>query len=116
MSITVAGSGTKTVSSVGTAETLQDINTAGVYTLVVNTVNMAAGDILELRVYQMVLTATTRRVVAYGMWADVQPADDYVKKSIPFDNELTDTGALRFELNQLRGSAKGFDWKVLKHA
>jgi len=113
---TLESSGTVTVAVIGTPETLRDVNTPGTYTLAVDTNAMQAGDVLELRVYEIVLTAGTRRVFAYGQWADVQPTDDKIKKSIPVDSELTDSGSVRFEINQLRGTARAFPWKVLKHA
>ena len=76
---------------------------AGTYTLHVDTMNMAAGDVLELRIYQMVLTGGTRRVAYLGRWDGVQPTDDLIKVSVPISNELTDSGALRFEINQTKG-------------
>jgi hypothetical protein len=115
MAVTAAGSGTKTVAVVNTPETLLDVSAAGTYTLHVDTVNMAAGDVLELRIYQMVLTGGTRRVAYYGVWAGAQPTDDLIKVSVPISNELTDTGALRFEINQKRGTARAFPWKVLSY-
>lgn len=116
MAVTAQGSGTKTVSSVGTAETLLDVAVAGTFTLHVDTVNMAAGDMLELRIYQIVLTGGTRRVAYYAAWTDAQAADDLIKISVPISNELTDSGSLRFEINQKLGTARAFPWKVLKYA
>ena len=115
MTVTAAGSGTKTVAVVGTAETLLDVSAAGTYTLHVDTINMASGDILELRIYQMVLTGGTRRVAYYAQWAGAQPTDDLIKISVPISNELTDSGALRFEINQKKGTARAFPWKVLAY-
>ncbi len=117
MAVTAQATGTKTVSVVGTAETLADVAVAGTFTLHVDTNALADGDTLELRVYQIVLTGGTRRVAYYGMWTDVQPADDQIKISVPISNELTDSGSLRFELNQKTGSgARAFPWKILKYA
>ena len=116
MAVTAQGSGTKTVSVINTPETLLDVAVAGTFTLHLNTVNMAAGDVLEIRIYQMVLTSTTRRVAYLARWDGVQPADDIVKVSVPISNELTDSGALRFEINQSKGTARAIDWKVLKYA
>src|SRR5262245_14453945 len=115
MAVTSAGSGTKTVATVGTAETLLDVNAAGTYTLHIDTNALAAGDVLELRVYQMVLTGGTRRVAYFASWTGAQVADDLIKISVPISNELTDTGALRFEINQKKGAARAFPWKVLKY-
>lgn len=116
MAVTLAGSGTKTVAVVGTAETLLDVSSPGTYTLHIDTVNMAAGDMLELRIYQMILTGGTRRVCYYASWTDAQATDDLVKISVPISNDLLDAGALRFEINQKLGTARAFPWKVLKYA
>lgn len=116
MAVTAVGSGTVTVSVINTPETLLDVSAAGTYTLHIDTNTMAAGDVLEIRIYQMVLTGGTRRVAYYGFWSGVQPADDQIKISVPISNELTDSGALRFEINQKAGTAHAFPWKVLKYA
>ena len=44
MAVTAQGSGTKTVSVIGTAETLLDVAVAGTFTLHVDTNAMADGD------------------------------------------------------------------------
>lgn len=116
MAVTAFATGTETPGAINTPETLTDVNEAGTYTLHVDKVNMAAGDILELRIYQMVLTGGTRRVAYYGVWVGPQPTDDMIAVSVPISNELTDSGALRFELNQKAGTARAFPWKVLKYA
>lgn len=116
MAVTAQGSGTFTQSVIGTAETLLDVAVAGTFTLHVDTVNMAAGDSLELRIYQIILTGGTRRVCYYGRWDGVQPTDDMIKISVPISNELTDSGSVRFQINQTAGTARAFPWKVLRYA
>ena len=116
MAVTAAGSGTKTVSVIGTPETLLDVSAAGTYTLHLDANALVAGDVLEIRIYQMVLTAGTRRVAYLARWDGVQPTDDVIKVSVPISNELTDSGALRFEINQTKGTARAVPWKVLKYA
>jgi len=115
MAVTVQGSGTQTA-TVGTEHTLLDVAVAGTFTLHVDAVNMAAGDVLELRIYQMVLTGGTRRVAYFEDFSGVQPVDDVIKISVPISNELTDAGALRFTLKQTAGTGRAFPWKVLKYA
>ncbi len=115
MAVTAAGSGTQTA-TVTTEHTLLDISAAGTYTLHVDAVNMVAGDGLELRCYQMVLTSGTRRVAYLGSYQGAQAADDLIKISVPISNELTDSGALRFTLKQTTGTSRNFPWKVLKYA
>lgn len=115
MAVTAQSSNT-TTPVVGTPSTLLDVAVAGTFTLHVDKVNMAAGDVLELRIYQIVITGGTRRVAYYVRFDGAQPTDDLIAISVPISNELTDSGSLRFELNQVRGTARAFPWKVLKYA
>jgi hypothetical protein len=97
-------------------ETLDDVNAAGTYTFHVDTNAMAGTDVLELRIYQMVLTGGTRRVAYYQRYDGAQSADDLIKISVPISNELTDAGALRFTIRQTAGTARAYPWKVLQYA
>lgn len=115
MSVTAEASGTQSA-SIGTEHILSDVNSAGVYTFHVDLVNLADGDLLELRVYQMVLTGGTRRGAMFASYWGAQPADHLIKVFLPISNELTDSGALRFSLKQVAGTGRSFPWKVLKHA
>jgi len=115
MAVTAQGSGTQ-AATVTTEHTLLDVAVAGTFTLHVDTVNMVALDTLELRVYQMVLTAGTRRVAYYARYDGAQPTDDLIKVSVPISNELTDAGALRFTLKQTTGTSRNFPYKILKYA
>lgn len=115
MAVTAEATGTQTT-TVTTEHTLDDVSAAGTYTLHVDLQPMAAGDAVELRVYQMVLTGGTRRVAYLATFTGAQPADDCIKISVPISNELTDSGALRFTLKQTLGSTKNLPWKVLKYA
>ena len=115
MAVTAQSSGTQTA-TVTTEHTLLDVAVAGTFTLHVDAVNLAAGDTLELRVYQIVLTSGTRRVAYFQNYYDAQAADDLIKISVPISNELTDAGSLRFSLKQTTGTSRTFPWKVLKYA
>ena len=118
MAVTAAGSGTQSA-TVTTEHTLLDIAAAGTYTLHVDLINMAAGDTLELRCYQMVLTGGTRRTCYFQNYMDAQGGDDTYPRiaiSVPISNELTDAGALRFTLKQTTGTSRNFPWKVLRYA
>lgn len=115
MAVTAHATGTQ-AATINTEHFLTSPNVAGTFTLHVDCVNMAAGDTLELRVYQMVLTGGTQRVAYFGMYTDAQPTDDMIKISVPISNELTDTNALRFSLKQTSGTGRSFPWKVLKYA
>ena len=115
MAVTAQGSGTQSA-TVTTEHTLLDVAVAGTFTLHVDTVNMVAGDVVELRLYQIVLTGGTRRVAYYARFDGAQPTDDLIKISVPISNELTDAGSLRFTLKQTFGTSRNFPWKVLKYA
>lgn len=114
MAVTAYASGTQSA-TVTTEHFLSSPNVAGTYTLHVDTVNMVAGDVLELRIYQMVLTGGTQRVAYYARYDGAQPTDDLIKISVPISNELTDTNALRFSLKQTYGTSRNFPWKVLTY-
>jgi len=115
MAVTAQATGTQ-AATIGTEHTLADVAAAGTYTLHVDSNPMAAGDIVELRIYQIVLTGGTRRVAYYQLYSDAQVADDQIKISVPISNELTDAGSLRFTLKQTAGTGRSFPWKVLKYA
>lgn len=115
MAVTAQGSGTQTA-VIGTEHTLLDVAVAGTFTFHVDAVNLASGDTLELRVYQIVLTGGTRRVAYFDSFSDDQGADDEIKISVAISNELTDAGSLRFTLKQIVGTGRAFPWKVLKYA
>lgn len=116
MAVTAQGHGTLTATGGAVEDTLLDVAVAGTFTLHVDSVNMVAGDVLELRIYQIVLTGGTRRVAYYTSFEDAQSVDDVVKISVPVSNDLTDSGSIRFTLTQSgAGTAKAFDWKVLTY-
>lgn len=115
MAVTAQGSGSQ-AATVATEHTLLDVAVAGTYTLHVDLNVLAAGDTVELRAYQIVLTGGTRRVAYKTAFSGVQPADGLIAISVPISNELTDAGALRFTLKQTAGTSRTFPWKVLKYA
>lgn len=115
MAVTAQGTGTQTT-TVTNEHTLLDVAVAGTFTLHVDTQPMAAGDVLELRIYQIVLTGGTRRVAYSVRYEGAQPTDDLIKISVPISNELTDAGAVRFTLKQTAGATRNFPWKCLRYA
>lgn len=115
MAVTAHASGTQTA-VINTEHFLSSPNVAGTFTLHVDANAMASGDTLELRVYQMVLTGGTQRVVYVATYTGAQSADDLIKVSVPISNELTDANSLRFSLKQTAGTGRAFPWKVLKYS
>lgn len=111
MAVTVDASGTQTA-VIGTEHTLDTIAGPGVYQFFVDTTNLAAGDVVELRVKKPVLNSGTVVTFMYGMFAGVQPPEDKGKMSDPF---LVDgaAGACVVTLKQILGTGRAFPWSVL---
>lgn len=115
MAVTAFATGTQTA-TVTTEHFLSSVNEAGVFTLHVDLSNMVAGDYVELRVYQMVLTGGTARVAYLYPFQGLQSVDNLIAISTPIPNDLTDSQALRFSLKQTLGTSRQFAWKVLKES
>lgn len=115
MAITAQGSGTQSA-TVTTEHTLLDIAIAGVFNFEVDLVNMVAGDVVELRVYKIILTGGTKRTLYFAAFYGAQITDDLIRPSVPFSNELTDAASLRLTLKQTFGTSRNFPWKSLKFA
>jgi hypothetical protein len=113
MAVTAFASGTQ-VTSISTEHFVADVDEPGVYTFHVDVNALAAGDVLEVRVYQMVLMGGTAREEQFMVYNGVQ--DIKIKRSEPISNELTDSESLRFSIKQTFGSSRSIPWKVLKHA
>lgn len=130
MSVTSVGSGTQT--AVLDAEHLLDSEeAAGVYVLVVDMSNLANGDIVILRIYTRPIpeaagisssksptpsaSATpspeipaTLKIAYQAIYANIQA--EKVKLSIPVPIDT----AIAFTLEQTDGTARAFNWNVLK--
>ena len=81
--------------------------------LIVDLSNMAAGDVLELRVYQKVLAGGTSRVAGLYTFYGAQPADALIFNSDKFMNEIDSEEGLKFTLKQTFGTGRNYAWKVL---
>jgi hypothetical protein len=105
-----------TTTADGTEQFVANINVRGKFRFILDKVNMAANDVLEIRCYKMVLTGGTARVIDGGLFTfqDAQPADKMIFISPEIWNELTDTNAVRFSFDQTKGTGRQFAWKVLK--
>lgn len=113
MAVTLHDSGTQTA-TVTTEHTLEQVSVAGVFVFNVDLSNMAAGDIVEIRVKRITLSAGDLElvkgypVIFYG--AQFDPSWE----SEVFANDLAATGALTLTLKQTFGTGRNFPWKVMK--
>lgn len=114
MAVTVEASGSQTA-TVTTEHTLATVAGPGVYVVNVDTANLAAGDVVELRVKKPVLSGGTARVVFYAMFAGAQPTEDVLKTSVPIVIDAT-AAACDVTLKQTLGTGRSFAWSILKLA
>lgn len=114
MAVSLHASGTQTA-VIATEHQLDDVAATGVFTFHVDINAMVSGDTLELRVYQMILTAGVSRVAYLTRLYGAQADDNYIMVSPPIGNNLTDATSLRFSLKQTAGTGRAFPWKVLQY-
>jgi len=99
--------GTQTA-TVSTEHTLGSaITTAGTYLLAVDTTNMVAGDVLELRAKVKILTGGSERLLLIGQFAGAQV--DVFKITIP----VVSLYSVSFTLKQTSGTSRAFDWNII---
>lgn len=110
---TVVASGTQTC-VVGTEHTLFQSSAPGVYQLITDLVNEAAGDVIEHRGKRMTLASGTTRVELFQPYYGAQPTDDLIKESIPMGTPLSDTGAVTFSIKQTFGTGRAVPWSVIQ--
>lgn len=114
MTVSAFATGTQTA-SIGTEHFVSSPNVAGVFTFHLDLNAMVSGDVLEVRVYQMVLTAGTQRVLQTYYFSGAQPTDGKILATDPIGNDLTDTNSLRFSIKQTAGTGRSFPYKVLTY-
>lgn len=114
MTVSLKASGTNS-NVVGTEHYVANVASAGTYTFHVNKLPLAAGDVLELRIYTMVLNTTATQVAYYTRYEGAQPTDDMVAISVPVSTDLSTTSALVFSIKQPYGAARTVDWKVISY-
>lgn len=104
MSWAVDSSGTQTA-TISTEHSLATPTTVATYVLSVDTVNMALGDLLELRCYDMV-DGTNYRQMWKGTFQHVQV--NVAKASPP----ISVTTQAKFTLKQVAGTGRNFPWSL----
>ncbi len=103
-------SGTQTA-VINTEHTLATVAAGGDLILEVDTSNMAAGDVLELRVKGPTLNGGATIVQRYYSYANAQNADDLAK-----DLRQVSDQSLAFTLKQTAGTGRTYPWKVMSMA
>lgn len=99
--------GTQTA-TISTEHTLgAAVTTAGTYLLAIDTTNMVAGDELELRVKNKVLTGGTEILQIIGQFANAQ-VEPY-KITVP----IVVLYSCSFTLKQVAGVGRNYDWNIV---
>lgn len=92
---------------ISTEHILDEDATNKTYVLLVDTNNMALGDVLELRVYTKVRSGGTYRVADKAVYSNVQAKPNKRSMPVPADIEA------KFTLKQTAGTGRVFPWKVI---
>jgi hypothetical protein len=100
------GSDTQTA-EIGTEHTLDTETDPGVYSLVVDMANLAAGDIVVLRIKTKCAPGETSRVAYQAIFAGVQSEPNKYSVPVPIDTEIVCT------LQQTAGTGRDFPWNLL---
>ena len=104
MTWTVDSSGSQTA-VIGTEEILDSPTTNGTYVLAVDTVNMANGDVVELRCYDKI-DGTNLRQVWKGAFGNIQ-----INVGV-HSPPMSITAGGKFTLKQTAGTGRAFPWAV----
>jgi len=85
----------------------------GLFSFLIDRNLMAAGDVLEVYVRQMVLTSGTKREVFRQTYCGVAPTWALIADTPWIANELVDSGALEFCVKQSFGTGRAMPWKLM---
>ncbi len=107
MPIAQTDSGTQ-AAVIGTEHSLVTKTDARTYVLVVDLLNMATADILELRVKIKVLAAGAARLYRLATYSHAQIEPAFISLPIPAAHSV------EFTLKQTGGIGRNFDWSVVR--
>lgn len=107
VTVTEVAGGSQTA-TIGTAHTLTTITTAGIYELHISLGNLAAGDVLELRVYSKCRNATDpEELLQIAIYGPVVPICKLVNAIVTLSS-----GHYKAELIQRAGTGRAWPWAV----
>lgn len=108
MAVTEKTSGSQTA-TISTEHALATVTDAGIYVLRVDLGNLAAGDIVELRLYGKARNATdSERLLYSASYGPIVPGH-LLTDSVP----VVSSGHLRATLRQTAGTGRAWPWVIL---
>lgn len=108
MAVTEKTGGQQTA-ALDTEHTLATVTDAGIYVLRVFLTNLAAGDIVRLRIYVKARNATDAEGVLYeGIYGPLPPAEKYVDSVAALS-----AGHFKATLEQTDGTGRNWPWVIL---
>ncbi len=109
MAVSINSSGSQTA-TISTEHTLGGaaITTPSIYQLKVDLGNLAAGDIVELRMYGKVRSTDTERL----MWGPVTYGPVVPSSLIAVSPADVTAASVKFTLKQVAGTGRAFPWAV----
>lgn len=108
MAVSINNSGSQTA-TINTEHTLGSaITTAGIYQLKVDIANLAAGDIVELRMYGKVRSTDTERL----MWGPVTYGNVPPSQLIAVSPPDICAASVKYTLKQVAGTGRAFPWAI----
>lgn len=113
MPVTLVASGTTGQTAGGAESIINAPNVAGVFQVQLDLNLLAAGDVIELRVYKMVKASGTSRVAFFTTYSGAQATDAQIVLSLPIANTLTDSNAVQFGIKQTFGTTRALPYAVL---
>lgn len=93
--------------SIGVEHTLATDTSNNTYVFVCDTNNMANGDILELRIYTICLSAGTERLSYIRRFKHLQA--EPIKYSVPVPADIS----FKATLKQTAGTGRNYPWSIL---
>jgi hypothetical protein len=105
--MTDEANGTQTA-TINTEHTLADLTTQKTFIAKVSISAMQAGDILELRIYDKVLTGGALEVAFFAQFFDVPTVGNAIQISIP----VPSLWEWKLTLKQTAGTGRAFPWTV----
>jgi len=107
MAVSVNTSGSQTA-TVNTEHTLATVTSAGIYILVVDIANLAAGENVELRAYGKARSTDTERLLfGPAIYGPIVPAQLLI-----YSTPIVSPHSVKFTLKQTSGTGRAFPWAV----